>query len=179
MKGKLKEKQWLIVTDNLPKYITECISQHQLCVEIPWFFFINISYLADTQSYCSPAPVLAIGKSSELPILDSNEQLLSLVLNGSGWRRKHSQNETDLPLELSAIHSGLESHSCLIYTNAFMLYLLSAQGQSFQSKEWTQLTLAESEYVPSAPMAVSAYFILVEILQLYKHSHSVCLTLVF
>lgn len=30
-------------------------------------------------------------KSSEVPNLGSNEQLLSLALNGSGWRRKHSQ----------------------------------------------------------------------------------------
>ncbi len=73
------------------------------------------------------------------------------------------------------LRSGLETRSCLIYANAFiqtLLYLLSAQGQSFKSKEGTQVTLVESEWLPGAPMVVSAHFTLVEILQLHEHSHT-------
>ena len=80
-----------------------------------------------------------------------------------------AQNQKDLPLDLSAARRGLETHSCLIYTNASMptlLYLPSVQGQSFQSKEGTQVTLVESEWEPGAPVPVSAHFTLVELLQL-------------
>lgn len=64
------------------------------------------------------------------------------------------------------LRCGSETLHRFIYTNAFMqtlLSLLSAQGQSFQSKEGTQVTFVESEWVPGSPMLESAHFILVEL----------------
>lgn len=58
----------------------------------------------------------------------------------TGCRRRPSQNEAELPLDLSAVHSELESHSrwwanALVQT---LLQLLSAQGQRFQREYETR-----------------------------------------
>lgn len=73
--------------------------------------------LTQKKNFSSYLPLFQPG-TSELPTLDSNEQLLWLVLSGAAWK-KASRKQTDLPLELRAIEPALKSNSSLIYANAF------------------------------------------------------------
>lgn len=65
------------------------------------------------------------------------------------WLKKRAQPKPNWPSTWSECYS-LDG---LIYTNAFiqtLLHLVSTQGQSFQGKEGTQVTLVEREWLPSA-----------------------------
>lgn len=146
-----------LITDNLPmKKTIETMSNDQYSRNL---FSFTVFYLTGTKK-----------KQNKWASQPGLKWTGTLITSKWLWLKKRAQPKPNWPSTWSECYS-LDG---LIYTNAFiqtLLHLVSTQGQSFQGKEGTQVTLVECEWLPSATK--------LEVAVLKLNLITICLTLVF